>query len=100
MRKFAKVAVVAGALLALTATAAPAFAATKTGPSGSPFVVPADASGNPEPIQVQASGFVPDQSVFIEQCDGTPSTTVGWDATLNCDLGSSPAPVALTPAGT
>ena len=69
----------------------PAFAATITTPSGNPFTVPGDAGGNPVPFTVGASGYTPDAGVFVEQCDGTPSTAVGWDPTTNCDLGSSPA---------
>jgi hypothetical protein len=99
VRKLAKVAVVAGAILALTATATPAFAATKTGPSGTPFVVGADGSGNPRAFTVKASGFTPSTNVFVEQCDGTAPSTAGWDPTINCDLGSSPAAVASDASG-
>jgi hypothetical protein len=99
VRNLVKVVVGAGAVLALTATMTPAFAATKTGPTGTPFVVPGDAAGNPRPFTVQASGFAPDTNVFIEQCDGAAPSTPGWDPTINCDLGSSPAPVTSDSAG-
>jgi hypothetical protein len=61
--------------------------------------VPADASGNPRPFTVQASGFAPNTNIFIEQCDGASPSTPGWDPTLNCDLGSSPSPVTSDAAG-
>lgn len=99
MRKLAEVAVAAGAVLALSSIATPAFASTVSTPSGNPIVVPADSSGNPRAITVTASGFQPDDSVFIEQCDGTPTTTFGWDPTVNCDLGTSPAPVVADSNG-
>ncbi len=91
MRNFARVAVLVGTLMALTATASPAFAAI-TQPTTSPFSVLADGTGAPRPFTVRASGFQPDDSVFVEQCDGTPVSDFGWDPTINCDLGSSPAP--------
>jgi hypothetical protein len=99
VRKLAKVAVVAGAVLALTATAMPAFAATKTGPSGTPFVVPADGAGNPRPFNIEASGFAPSTNIFVEQCDGVAPSTPGWDPTINCDLGTSPAPTTSDASG-
>jgi hypothetical protein len=91
--------VLAGALVALTATATPAFAATVTQPTSNPFVVPGNASGTPYAVTVVASGYNPGDNVYIEQCDGTPPSTVGWDATLNCDLGTSPAPTIADASG-
>jgi hypothetical protein len=88
----------AAVVVALTATAlvagvaGPAGAATAiSSPTGNPFVVPGNAGGDPQPFNVTATGFPPATNVFIEQCDGTAPTTVGWDPTANCDLGSSPA---------
>jgi len=49
--------------------------------------------GQPLPIRIAGSGFSPGGLVYVEQCDGTPPTAVGWTPTSNCDLGSSPAPV-------
>ena len=63
-----------------------------TTPTGNPIVVPGNAAGNPVAFTVVASGFVPGTNVFVEQCDGTPSTAVGWEPSLNCDVGSSPSP--------
>ncbi len=97
VRKLARVAVLVGTLVALTATAAPAFAAV-TQPT-SPHTVLADAAGNPRAFTVTASGFQPDDVVFIEQCDGSSTSDVFWDPTINCDLGSSPAPAVADASG-
>jgi hypothetical protein len=97
VRNFARVAVLVGTLVALTATAAPAFAAV-TQPT-SPYTVLADAAGNPRPFTVTASGFQPDDVVFIEQCDGSSTSDIFWDPTINCDLGSSPAPATADAGG-
>jgi hypothetical protein len=83
---------------ALTFASPAAGAATITTPTGNPFVVPADAGGNPQAFTVSASGYPADANVFVEQCDGTSPTSVGWDPTVNCDLGSSPAS-AIADAG-
>lgn len=82
----------AGSVLALVAAAVPAFAATITQPSSTPTVVPASAAGAPYAFTVQGSGFAPGANVFIEQCDGSNTSDIFWDPSLNCDLGSSPAP--------
>jgi hypothetical protein len=79
---------------------APAGAATSiTTPTGSPFVVPGDSGGNPVSFTVSATGFTPTTNVYLEQCDGVSPTSLGWDPTTNCDLGSSPAPVVADGAG-
>ncbi len=98
VRKIVRVAVLVGTLVALTATAAPAFAAV-TRPNSSPYTVPADGSGNLRYVTVTASGFQPDDNVFIEQCDGTSTSSVFWDPTINCDLGSSPASAVANGSG-
>jgi hypothetical protein len=85
--------------VALSATAVPAFAATITQPSASPMVVPANASGTPYAFTAEASGFEPGANVFIEQCDGSNTSDVFWDPTINCDLGSSPAPAVADASG-
>jgi hypothetical protein len=87
--------VVAG-LLALTGAA---FAGTITTPSTNPFAVPGDSTGNPQPFTVVGSGFAPNTNIFAIICDGTPSTTPGWDPTLNCDNLTAPAPVASSSTG-
>lgn len=70
-----------------------AFAATGlTEPPRSPVVVTVDGSGKPAAFKVVAKGFEPYQSVFIEQCNGRPPSADHWQATVDCDLGSAPAP--------
>jgi hypothetical protein len=85
--------------IGLTLSASSAFGATITSPAGNPFTVPGNAAGDPQPFTVSASGYTADSNVFIEQCDGTPSTATGWDPTTNCDLGASPAPVLADGTG-
>jgi hypothetical protein len=97
VRKLASIAVLVGTLVALTATATPAFAAI-TQPTGT-HTAPPDATGKPRPLTVKASGFVEDDLVYIEQCDGTPTSSFGWDPSINCDLGSSPAAVVADASG-
>ncbi|HEV7524792.1 MAG TPA: hypothetical protein VGP92_07495, partial [Acidimicrobiia bacterium] len=92
--------VAAGAAVCLVGLAGMAFASTITQPSGSPFVVPGDASGNPTAFTVVATGFAPNALVNVEQCDGVDHTVSGWNPTTHCDLGSSPAPVLADGAGT
>jgi len=76
-----------------------AFAATAiTSPTGNPFVVPSS-GGQPQAFTISATGFAADTDVFVEQCDGVAPTTVGWDPTQNCDLGSSPAPAHSNSSG-
>ena len=87
--------VAAVGLSAGTASAATAI----TSPTANPFSVPANGSGNPVAFTVSASGFAAGANVFVEQCDGTPTTATGWDPSQNCDLGSSPAPVAANASG-
>lgn len=88
-----------GSLVALTATAIPAFAGTVTQPTATPMVAPANAAGAPYAFTVSASGFEPGVNVYIEQCDGTSTSDVFWDPTLNCDLGTSPAPSVADASG-
>jgi hypothetical protein len=92
VRKLLRVATLIGvSLTALVVSVDSAGAATITTPSSNPFVVPKDVDGNPVPFNVTATGFAPTANVFIEQCDGVATTATGWDPTINCDLGSSPA---------
>jgi hypothetical protein len=88
-----------GAALVLVLLAGPAGAASVVEPSTNPVVVPATASGDPLPFTIRANGFPAGTNVFVEQCDGTPATAVGWDPTLDCDLGSSPASASVDPNG-
>jgi hypothetical protein len=84
------VAVGPGVLLAVDARAATA-ATSITKPSTSPVAVPADNTGKPVAITVEATGFTPNESVYVEQCDGKAPTAPDWQAPLDCDLGSVPA---------
>ncbi len=92
--------VLTGSLAGTVAIAPSAGAATVTSPTGNPYVVPGNASGQPQAFTVSASGYAPDDQVFIEQCDGVAPTAVGWDPSQNCDLGSSPASAIASASGT
>jgi hypothetical protein len=77
-----------------------AFSSTGvTQPLGT-YVVPGDAAGNPQAATLTATGFAPTQPVFVEQCDGTDPSSLGWDPTVNCDFGASPAPANADSSGT
>jgi hypothetical protein len=89
---------IAGLTVAMV-NAPSASAATITTPTGNPFVVPGNVSGQPQSFTVTASGFPAGSPVFIEQCDGVPTTDVSWDPTQNCDLGSSPAAATANASG-
>jgi hypothetical protein len=58
-----------------------------------------NAIGQPLPVRIAASGFTPGSLVFVEQCDGTDPTGVGWSPTSNCDLGSSSSPSIADDSG-
>jgi hypothetical protein len=69
----------------------PAFAGSITSPT-SPFNWPGDSNGNPTTsVDISVGGFAPHTLVVLEQCDGKAPTTPGWDPTLDCDNGTSPA---------
>ena len=73
--------------------------ATITAPTQNPFTVPGDSAGNPQPFTISANGFTGVSFVFVEQCDGTPSTAQGWNPNINCDSGTSPAKKAPDGSG-
>jgi hypothetical protein len=74
-------------LLAMPALAVPTISSPSNG-----FNVPGDGSGNATvPFDVSVSGYGASQNVFIELCDGKPSSTPGWSPGLDCDNGTSPA---------
>ncbi len=97
MRKSVRLAAFVAVVVAVLVPTA-AFASTVTIPSTNPFKVPSDSLGHPTPFTIAATGFTAGSQVFVEQCDGTPPTTAGWDPTINCDAGSAPAP-AIADAG-
>lgn len=51
-----------------------ALTGTITSPTGNPFVVAGEASGNPQPFTVSASGFTQNPLVYVEQCDAIAPT--------------------------
>ncbi len=80
-----------------------AFATQITQPSTSPFAIPGDISatlGNPQPVDVTATGFTPGENVFIEQCDGVDPSSQTWSVSIDCDFGFSPGPVVADDSGT
>src|SRR5262245_44341154 len=83
----------AALVVAVCSVVSGAGAAMIVEPTARPFVVPADTRGRPAPFTIVAAGFQPGRQVFVEQCDGKSPSGPNWSPTLNCDLGSSPAPV-------
>ena len=81
----------AAAVAGILMLAVPAYAGSVTTPSSNPFTVPGDTAGTPQSFTITATGYTPGTLVYVEQCDGTPSTAPGWQPTENCDLGTSPA---------
>jgi hypothetical protein len=68
----------------------PALAGTITSPS-SPFSWPGDSNGNPTTTtDISVTGFQAHQLVYLEMCDGKPSTASGWDPTIDCDAAAGP----------
>jgi hypothetical protein len=83
-------AMLAGSLLAVGLMAGSALAATIVDPPGPAFVVPNDASGNPDSFNVQLSGFPADTNILLVQCDGVDPSTPGWAPGVHCDFNTSP----------
>jgi hypothetical protein len=65
--------------------------ATITTPTGNPYVVAGNASGQPQSFTVTASGFPATSPVFIEQCDGVATTDPSWDVTQKCQGSGTPS---------
>ncbi len=88
-----------GTCVALVATATPAFAAgvfvsPPVTPTDNPsFTLPADAKGNPLPPDVVSTNFPPNNSIFIEVCDGKSPSAQGYDVTIDCDNTTSPTQI-------
>jgi len=78
------------AAVVIAVSALPASAAI-TAPATNPFNVPGDAAGVPQSFTVTANGFSPGQAVYVEECDGVPSTAANWSPTTHCDNGTSPS---------
>ena len=69
-------------------------------PSANPYKVQVLSNGKLAPITISASGFQPGQQVYVEQCDGNPDTAPNWTPSIDCDIGTSPAPVFTPASGT
>lgn len=103
MRSINKGAIVAlaGTAAALIGAASPAFAATSyTTPSDNPHTIPVDNNYNALPFDVTVTGYGANQGVFIEICDGTPTTVNGWSPATFCDITTSPAAATANSSGT
>ncbi len=84
-----------GTGVALLATAAPAFAVGQFLSPANGFTFPVNAAGNPTRQDVKTTNF-PIGLVFIEACDGKSPAARGYDAALDCDNTTAPAPVSST----
>jgi hypothetical protein len=86
----------------LIGTASVAFATQITQPSTSPYAVPGDVTatiGTPQAVDVVATGFIPGQNVFIEQCDGKDPADPTWSVSIDCDFGLAPSAAIATDTG-
>jgi len=72
---------------------------TVTEPKGNPIHVALDPRGLPVPFTIAGVGFKPGTQVYVEQCDGRPTSAPNWLPTRDCDLGTSPASVIVGPNG-
>jgi hypothetical protein len=62
--------------------------------------VPLNAAGTgPAPFLIVANGFTAGQTGFVEICDGVPSTTPGYDTTIDCDNIAATTGVSIGPSG-
>ena len=87
------------ALLVVVSTDAIGAATRITEPAGHTYQVKFDAQGKPRPFDVVAQGFPAGHQVFIEQCNGRPTSAPRWSPTLDCDVGNAPAPVIVDTRG-
>lgn len=103
MRSISKGAAVAiaGSAVGLFAAAMPASAASSfVTPSDNPHTIPVDNNYNALPFDVTVTGYASQTSVFIEICNGVPSTNPGWSPGIDCDISTSPSPVKASTSGT
>lgn len=92
---------------AVTALASLAMVSTSSGAANGPYLATYDGALTTsvpnvqqlQPVAIRATGFPAGSQVFVEQCDGVDPTSIGWDATIDCDLGSSPAPAIADSSG-
>jgi hypothetical protein len=87
-----------GAVLSL-AFVGTSFATSIAAPTGNPYAVPQNATGDPQAFTVTVTGFSAGQSVYLEQCDGTDPASSGWSPATHCDVGTSPAAVIADGSG-
>ncbi len=101
MRRFLQAAALIGVGTAIGLSVVVANAGASSAPPSTRTMlnVAGDPNGQPLPVRVAGSGFSPGALVYIEQCDGTAPTAVGWSPTANCDLGTSNAPVLADATG-
>ena len=78
-RSVGRLMIVVGVIVCLASVGVALAATSITTPATSTFTVSGDASGNPLPFTIVATGFVSGQQVFAEQCDGVPATNKFWD---------------------
>lgn len=99
MRAFVRAVVLtAGVVGAVVLTAGPVMATSISDPSGDVVVVTVK-DGKAGPFTVVAKGFEPNQSVYIEQCNGRTPADDGWEPAVDCDFGSAPAAAIADTAG-
>lgn len=91
--------VVVVVLLVATGVAAAGASPKIVEPSANPVVVQPAAGGKLQPFTIRVSGFQPGEQVYIEQCDGVAITDPHWTPTVDCDIGTSPAPVFTPSSG-
>lgn len=91
---------VALAVFAILAAPSAQAASKVIEPTGDPVVVHVDAKGKPIPFTIKVSGFAPLAQVFVEQCDGSSPQAPHWSPTVDCDLGTQPAPIRASADGT
>ena len=68
-------------------------------PSKSPYTLQLDSAGKLQPFTIRASGYQSGQQVYVEQCDGIAITDPHWSPAVDCDIGTSPAPVFAPASG-
>jgi hypothetical protein len=97
----AKVGVISAAVIgsSIGILGSPSASAAITKPTSRPYVVALDAKGDPKPFTIQASGYAPEEPVYLEICDGVPARAAGWSPTVDCDGTTSGAAAASDSKG-
>lgn len=84
-------------LVAVTTTAS--AATPKIEDPGDPYQAVVDRTGHTGAVTVRASGFVPGELVNVMLCATTPARKPRFVLTLDCDVGTAPAPVLVDAKG-